>query len=993
MKSLTRIMTISCLSVMLLFISCKEASVGNNSKDTDKQQDEEYAWKTKKSGGYEYKYVENDPSDARFYTLDNGLTVILSPSDKKPRVQTYFAVKAGGKTDPADHTGLAHYLEHMLFKGTENFGSLDWEKEKVLIDQIEELYEDYNSTTDEEERKAIYRQIDEVSGEAAKFAIANEYDKMMSGMGAQGTNAFTSFEETVYTEDIPSNVMDKYLAVQAERFKEPIFRLFHTELEAVYEEKNRGLDSDGRKTFEEMFKQLFPNNNYGKQTVIGTIEHLKNPSLSEIRKYFNTYYVPNNMGVIMAGDFDPDEVIEKIDEAFGYMESTDVPEYTFAPEKEISEPVEAEVFGPEPENILLGYRFPGEASDDAQMLTLIGEILTNGSAGMIDLNLVKQQKLLGAYAFPYVLKDYSALMLGGNPTDGQSLDEVRDLLLGQIDKLKEGDFSDDLITSIINNEKKDALRVNESYNSRASELMDNFTKDGDWLRQVEYVDWLGTITKDDIVEFANKYFDNNYVAVYKRQGEDKNVVKVEKPTITPVSVNREDQSDFLTKIEEMPEDKIDPVWVDYDKDIQRASTGDYEVLATENEDNSLFEMDYYFETGSWSNKLLPIAVNYLEYLGTENKSAEEISQEFYRLASSVNGRVSSEEAYISINGLQENFEETVALVDEWLEESVADQEALESYIGRLKRSRGNAKENKSGILSGLRSYALYGPENPFNNNLTDEELDNLKAEDLVDLLHEMADYKHKIIYYGPKSADEIADTLKKHHKAPEEFAEMPEPVRFEQKVQEKNKIYFAHYDMVQAEVFWVRNNEKYDEDNVPMISFFNEYYGGGMGSIVFQTIRESKALAYSTFAVYRNPSRQEDRTQFMAYVGAQSDKFGEAVDAMNELLTDLPESSKAVANASESLRKKLATQRITGQSVIYNYLDAKKMGRDFDIRKNVYNDVEDYDFEDLNNFFTEEIKGKPYAYAIVAGDGKLDQNKLKEMGELETISLEDIFGY
>src|SRR5699024_9147501 len=183
-----------------------------------------------------------------------------------------------------------------------------------------------NSTSDEAERKEIYREIDKVSGEAAKFALANEYDKMMSGMGTQGTNAFTSVEETVYTEDIPSNAMDKYLAVQAERFRKPVFRLFHTELEAVYEEKNRSLDSDGSKVFEEIFKLLFPHNNYGKQTTIGTIHDLKNPSLVEIRKYFNTYYVPNNMGVIMAGDFDPDEVIAKIDKAFRYMKPKEIPE-------------------------------------------------------------------------------------------------------------------------------------------------------------------------------------------------------------------------------------------------------------------------------------------------------------------------------------------------------------------------------------------------------------------------------------------------------------------------------------------------------------------------------------------------------------------------------------------------------------------------------------------------------------------------------------------
>lgn len=288
---------------------------------------QDFQWKEATSKGYKYKYVTNDPTSARYYTLKNGLTVILSPTSKDPRIQAYIATKAGSKTDPADHTGLAHYLEHMLFKGTDKFGSKDWSKEKPLLDQIDALYEKYNKTQDEAKRKEIYKEIDKVSGEAAKYAIANEYDKMMAGMGADGTNAFTSFEQTVYTEDIPANVIDKFLAVQAERFREPVLRLFHTELEAVYEEKNRSLDDDGDKVFDTMFANLFPNNNYGKQTTIGTIEHLKNPSLHAIRDYYNNFYVPNNMGVILSGDFNPDEVIAKIDKAFSYMQPKAVPEY------------------------------------------------------------------------------------------------------------------------------------------------------------------------------------------------------------------------------------------------------------------------------------------------------------------------------------------------------------------------------------------------------------------------------------------------------------------------------------------------------------------------------------------------------------------------------------------------------------------------------------------------------------------------------------------
>jgi len=340
-------------------------------------QTSKFEWKQATADGYTYKYVTNDPSKARFYTLKNGLSVILSPTNKDPRIQCYVAIKAGSKTDPATNTGLAHYLEHMMFKGTDKFGTLDYAKEKVELDKINALYEQYNKTTDEAQRKAIYRQIDSVSGVASKFAIANEYDKMMSSMGAQGTNAFTSFEQTVYTDDVPSASIDKYISVQAERFRDLQLRIFHTELEAVYEEKNRGLDNDGNKIFETLFAELFKNHNYGLQTTIGTIEHLKNPSLVEIRKYFNTYYVPNNMAVVMSGDFDPNQMIKKLDNAFGFMQNKPVPKYTFNAETPIAAPILKEVVGPDAESVTIGFRLPGNKSKDVLLADLVGQILTN----------------------------------------------------------------------------------------------------------------------------------------------------------------------------------------------------------------------------------------------------------------------------------------------------------------------------------------------------------------------------------------------------------------------------------------------------------------------------------------------------------------------------------------------------------------------------------------------------------------------------------------
>jgi predicted Zn-dependent peptidase len=229
------------------------------------------------ANGYSYEYVSNDPSNTRVYTLDNGLKVYLSVYKEEPRIMTFIPVKAGGKNDPANSTGLAHYLEHMLFKGSADYGTKDWEKEKPLIDEIERLFEEYRTLDDPEERKAHYAKIDKVSKEASEYAVANEYDKMCAYLGYTMTNAYTTEDRTVYMNNIPSNQLENFLDIESNRFQIIVNRLFHTELETVYEEKNRSLDNDYWKAFEAMHKEIFPNHKYGTQTVIGTIEHLKNP--------------------------------------------------------------------------------------------------------------------------------------------------------------------------------------------------------------------------------------------------------------------------------------------------------------------------------------------------------------------------------------------------------------------------------------------------------------------------------------------------------------------------------------------------------------------------------------------------------------------------------------------------------------------------------------------------------------------------------------------
>ena len=952
-----------------------------------------YEWKQVSSGGYTYKYVTNDPANARFYTLKNGLTVILSAINKDPRIQCYIATKAGSKTDPATNTGLAHYLEHMLFKGTDKFGSLNWAKEKPELDKIDELYEQYNHTTDVQKRKEIYHTIDSVSGVASKYAIANEYDKMMASMGGQGSNAFTSNEQTVYTEDIPVNATDKFLKLQAERFRNPILRIFHTELEAVYEEKNRGLDNDGEKVFEMIYAELFKNHNYGKQTTIGTVEHLKNPSLKEIRKYFHTYYVPNNMGFIMSGDFNPDEMIKKIDAAFLYMENKPVAKYTFEPEVQITSPIIKHVYGPDAESASIAYRLPGNKSKDALLADLVSQVLTNGRAGLIDLNLVKKQKLLRAFASTDILIDYSTLILRGNPTLGQSLEEVKTLLLGEIENLKKGNFDDNLITSIINNQKKTKIYATETYGARAGALMDAFTSELDWKEQVAYVDMLSKLTKKDIVDFANKYFQENYVCVYKHKGEDKTIVKVEKPPITPVETNRESQSDFVRQLNKMPSTPVKPVWIDYNKDLQKAKAGIVPVLYVQNKSNSIFRMRYRYDIGNWNNKKLGLAAQYLQFLGTDKMSAEDITKEFYKIACSFSISAGPEFTTVTIEGLQDNFDKAINLFEDLLSNCKADEEALKSLKTRISKARKDAKINKGQIMNSLTQYARFGSDNPYNYVLTNDELNNAGSQELVNLLHELNNYNHIVLYYGPKSIAQLTSGLALLHKTPASFTASPKAKSFTAVDQTANQVLFANYDMVQSEIRWIRNTTGYLPNKQPVIDLFNNYFGGGMGAIVFQTIRESKALAYSTFASFVTPEKKEDPYFTIAYVGSQADKFNEAVISMNELLNELPKLEQNFKFSKDGIKKDIETERITQDAIITNYLSNQRKGINYDNRKDIYAAVDKLTVNDVANFHKQYIAGKAYTYCIVASDKKVSEEAMKKFGELKKLSLEELFGY
>jgi Predicted Zn-dependent peptidases len=942
---------------------------------------------------YKYESVKGDPLNTRIYTLENGLKVYLSVNKDKPRIQTFIGVRVGGKNDPAETTGLAHYFEHLMFKGTNKFGTSDYNAEKPLLDQIEALFETYRQTTDEEKRKEIYAEIDRVSQEASKISIPNEYDKLMKAIGSQGTNAFTSYDVTAYMEDIPSNEIENWAMIQSERFYNPVIRGFHTELETVYEEYNMSLTSDGRKVNNAVMQGLFPHHPYGTQTVLGTQEHLKNPSITNIKNYFDTYYVPNNMAVCMAGDFDPEVVVKIIDKYFGSMQPKEIPQLKTSPEQAIAAPVVKEVVGLEAENVAIAYRMPAANTKDAATLEFVDYMLTNGKAGLIDLNLVQKQKVLRGGSYSNTMADYSIFQMYGTPKEGQTLDEVRDLLLGQVELLKKGEFEDWLLEAVINNFKLNQYFQKEEYRYAAQILLFSFVNGMDWKDQVNKIDYQSKLTKKDVVDFCNKYFNDNYVIVYKKQGTPEDN-KIDKPKITPIPTNRDAESAFLTEVKERETKPIEPVFLDFSKDMSLTKIKkDIPLLYLQNKTNPIFSLYYIIEMGNNHDKALGTAFNYLSYLGTSTKTAEEIKSELYKIACSFNVIAMDERVYVYVSGLNDNFEKAMNLLEERLADSKADQETYNNRVKDILKQRSDAKLNQQTNYSRLSAYATWGPKSPSTNLLTEMELTSMNPEELVNRTKNLKNMEHTIMYYGPLSEKQITDAINKNHAVGETLQPIPEPVKFIEQETNENKVFLAHYDAKQIYMAMLNKGGNFDKNIEVDRNMYNNYFSGGMNAIVFQEMREARGLAYSAYANFQRPEKPDRAYMYNTFIATQNDKMIEAIDAFKNIIYEMPESEKAFNLAKESIITNIRTQRILKEDILWSYLSAKEFGYTTDQRKETFEKIPTMTLQDIKAFQEKYIKNKPFTYCILGDTKDLDMEALKKIGPVTILTQEEIFGY
>ena len=941
---------------------------------------------------YDYSTVENDPLNTLIYTLDNGLKIYMSVNKNEPRIQTNIAVNTGSKQDPSDATGLAHYLEHMLFKGTSEMGTVNWNSEKDILEDISDLYEMRRSVVDEEERKIIYHKIDSLSLIAANYAVPNEYDKMISSLGAKGTNAYTSLERTVYVNDIPSNELEKWLMIESERFSELVLRLFHTELETVYEEFNRGQDNDNRLVWSTMMKNMFKKHSYGTQTTIGTSEHLKNPSMEKIHEYFNQRYVPNNMAIILAGDLDPDKTIDLIKKHFGSYVSKDVPEFIPPVEDPIVEPEIVNVQGSDAW-VTVGFRMPGIDHEDAYLLQLMDGLLSNGQAGLIDLNLVKSQKVLNGYSQYMYAKDYSLFQLVARTREGQTLDEARSLLLNELEKIKNGDFEEWMIKAVVKNFKLDDLNSNEYNSSRTYKMTDAFILDQDWEKVVNKYQRMNDVTKQDIIDFTKKYFSNNYIVVNKLTGES-NSIKVEKPQISTLPINRDTSSFFAAKFNSIKSSRLTPVYNDYSKEITKKDlSSNIPLYYVNNTSNEVFTLSYILDMGEFSDLEMSLAVKYLQYLGTDQYSSTEIEREMYKLGLSYSVNVAEERVYVSLSGLEESLEDGIKLFEHILSNVQSDQIAYDNMVLDMIKQRENNKLSKGYISYGMREYAKYGDESPFKYMISSKDLESMDIEKLVKKIKQLTSYQHYIYYYGKKNMKDVCSIIEKYHFSPKDLLPLLPPKKFKELDHKENNVYFTNYDMVQSEISMISRVTNFNQDLIAPARIFNQYFGSGLSSIVFQEIREAKALAYSAYSYFSSPRKLDDSHYVFAYLGTQVDKLGEATESLLDLMNNMPEVQDQFEDAKTAAMKKIETSRTKKSDLFWQFLAAKKMNRDYDINRDIYSSLEQMDMNELKLFFDNNIKGRNYTFCVIGNQNLVDHNKLKDIGQYQELTLEEIFGY
>ena len=548
----------------------------------------------------------------------------------------------------------------------------------------------------------------------------------------------------------------------------------------------------------------------------------------------------------------------------------------------------------------------------------------------------------------------------------------------------------------MNNYKLSLYRGLNNNRARASSLVNAFINGKEWQQEVGELDRMSGMTKQQIIDFAQRHLlDNNYVCVYKRQGEDTSVKKIEKPEITPIPANRDKQSDFIKNILAETVEPIQPRFVDYKTDMNVSETkAGLSLLYKQNTDDDLFTLVYKYDFGTTADLRYELALDYLNYLGTNTLTPQQFKQKLYKLACDFSASSNDTHTYITISGLNENMSDAVALIDDLLKNATVDTDAYNNLVELILKGRNDAKTNQDQCFSRLMAYGQYGPNNVYTNILSEQQLRETDPNELIELVKGLSNMQHTVMYFGPMSEKDFSASISKLHKTPKNLLDVPFGMDYMEQPTEETEILLAPYDAKNIYMVQYTNSERdWDASHAPVISLFNEYFGTGMNGIVFQELREARGLAYSAAAVYRQPSRMGHKEDAYTYIATQNDKMMDCVDEFNKLIADIPQSEGAFNLAKESLLKKLASTRTTRFGVLNSYVMAQDRGIDFDINSKIYEALPKMYLFDIVDFEKENMAGKPYRYLILGNEKELDMDRLQKIAPVQRVTLEDIFGH
>lgn len=930
------------------------------------------------------------------YRLENGLTVWLNEDHSQPKVFGAVVVKAGAKDCP--DTGIAHYFEHMMFKGTDRIGTLDYESEKVLLDSIAMKYDELAMTEDTAARARLQKEINELSIRSSEYVIPNEFNRLINRFGGSGLNAATSYDATIYFNTFSPQYMVQWAEINSERLINPVFRLFQSELETVYEEKNMYGDFIGGQVMDTLMARYFGPHPYA-YPIIGSTKNLKNPRLTEMHKFFEDYYVASNMALILSGDFDAQQVMPILEKAFSRIRSGNAPkqEKVMLPPFNGRETMKVKFPIPFIKAMGLGFRGVSANHEDQVALNIAVNLLNNANGtGYLD-KLMVEHKLMGALAINESMNEAGILAVAIMPKLLiQSYSSAEKMVWDEINRVKNGDFSDEMFNSLKLEQKRQYASSLENIDSRATIMMNLFSQGKSWNDYLNEVARIESITKEDVVRVAQKYFSNNYLCVTKSTGKYPKD-NLPKPAFSPVVPRNADaSSSYAKQLEKIPEQQVAPRIIDFEKDVKTSKLTPLVTLyTTPNPLNDIFTLNISYGIGALEQPELMQLTNYLQLLGTESLSFEQFRSRLQSIGSTLAFDVTPDAFVMKVTGFDNHIDETMKLVGDFIRHAKADDKKLRQIVDDAKVSEKAFFKSGDNVASALLEQVKYGDQSRYLRKLSLSQIKKLKGKDMLAIYDKVRSVQCDLHYCGTLPVEKVIGTIRQHLPLERPTVASNSPYYRELKQYDRPTVFFIDMpDMAQSIVYgYVKGDPVDDKASRHASRLFSVYFGGDMSSLMFQEIREFRSFAYRTSGRYQLPNHAHKGTagSFTAMLSTQSDKTLDALGVLDSLIREMPLKPERMEAVKQTLVNRINNDYPPFRNLSEKVASVRMEGFDRDPAEEFLRDIATMDMQDISRFYREQISGRPVVYVIAGNRKHIDMKKLAEYGTIIKVKKKDIY--